>query len=335
MATPRNPISQQEIDALMAGGFGAGDAPGDSSAPPDEVRPFDIGALDQLVHGPMHGMDIINQRFARNFQTALFDLIQRPPEIAVGNVGAQKYSTFLNELNPAAHCSLMTLPPLLGLGLIVCEPALVFAMIDAMYGGTGQYQPMFESIAHSGIAQRGIDRMLTLLVYEYAQAWRGVFPLEPALADVNVQTRFANIATPSDAVISSSFHIEIGETTAAIHICLPQASLAPIRELLHSNTQGDFIEPDTRWGRMLTQSVQSVELTMAAHVVPFELTVAQVLALKVGDFVALKTAPYIEAAVEGMPVFECQYRTHEDKFALKIVRSSRGSALEELGAARE
>jgi flagellar motor switch protein FliM len=54
-----------------------------------------------------------------------------------------------------------------------------------------------------------------------------------------------------------------------------------------------------------------------------EATIEQVLALKVGDFLELERPTLLQAAVDGVPVLECHYGTHNGKYALKVERMLR------------
>ena len=60
-------------------------------------------------------------------------------------------------------------------------------------------------------------------------------------------------------------------------------------------------------------------------------TVEQLLAMQVGDFLELERGPTIQAKVEGVPLFECQYGTHKGKYALRIERKLRGAEMSWLG----
>jgi flagellar motor switch protein FliM len=142
-----------------------------------------------------------------------------------------------------------------------------------------------------------------------------------------MQPQFANIATPSEIVVSTSFQLEIGEITGAIHLCMPYATLEPIRDVLYSSTQGDSIEVDRRWVNVLTQEIQAAPVVLVAELAHADATVEQLLAMKVGDFIELDRQPRIVAKVDGVPVFECQYGTHNAKYALKIERSLRSNDL--------
>ena len=137
--------------------------------------------------------------------------------------------------------------PLRGNGLVVCEPSLVFGIIDTLYGGVGKFQTRIEGRDFSPTEQRVINRLVDVIATEYKKAWQGIYPLELAYQRSEMQPQFANIATPSEIVVSTAFQLEIGDLAGAIHVCMPYATLEPIRDVLYSSVQGDAIEVDRRW----------------------------------------------------------------------------------------
>ena len=64
---------------------------------------------------------------------------------------------------------------------------------------------------------------------------------------------------------------------------------------------------------------------------PERQTIEQLLAMKPGDFIELERQPKIQASVDGVPVFECQYGTHNSKYAIRIDKSLRGNDMNWLG----
>jgi flagellar motor switch protein FliM len=81
----------------------------------------------------------------------------------------------------------------------------------------------------------------------------------------------------------------------------------------------------------LTQEIQAVEVTMVAELARTRATVEQLLAMKTGDFIELDRAPRIQASIDGVPMFECQYGTHNAKYAVRIEKSLRGFDLDWMG----
>jgi flagellar motor switch protein FliM len=231
----------------------------------------------------------------------------------------------LRELAVPTNFNIVAIRPLRGSGLIVCEPALVFGVIDTLYGGIGKFQTRIEGRDFSATEQRVINRMVDVITTEYKKAWKGIYPLELDYQRSEMQPQFANIATPSEIVISTSFQLEIGDITGAIHFCFPYATLEPIRDVLYSSTQGDSIEVDRRWVTVLTREIQAAEVTMVAELARADATVEQLLSLKKGDFIELDRMPRIQATIDGVPIFECQYGTHNSKYAIRIEKPLRGN----------
>jgi flagellar motor switch protein FliM len=318
-------LSQEEVDALLEGVTGESQKLTEEVLESGEVRPYNISSQERIVRGRMPTMEIVNERFARNLRVGLFNFIRRSPEISVGPVTVQRYSAFLRELAVPTNFNIVAIRPLRGSGLIVCEPALVFGVIESLYGGAGKFQTRIEGRDFSATEQRVINRLVNVITEEYKKAWTGIYPLELDYQRSEMQPQFANVATPSEIVISTSFQLEIGEITGAVHFCMPYATLEPIRDVLYSSTQGDSIEVDRRWVNVLTQEIQAAEVVLVAELATADATVEQLLAMKAGDFIELDRKQRIQATIDGVPIFECQYGTHNAKYALKIEKSLRGN----------
>jgi flagellar motor switch protein FliM len=324
-------LSQEEVDALLEGVTGESQKLAKEEQPTDGVRTYNLSSQERIVRGRMPTMEIVNERFSRNLRLGLFNFIRRSPEISVGGVQVQKYSAFLRELVVPTNFNIMAIRPLRGNGLVVCEPTLLFGVIDSLFGGTGKFHTRIEGRDFSPTEQRVINRLVEVVAEEYKKAWRGVYPIELAYQRSEMQPQFATIATPSEIVVSTSFTLEIGDISGSLHICIPYATLEPIRDVLYSSVQGDAIEVDRRWVKLLSNEIQAAEVTMVAELAQTEATVEQLLAMQVGDFIELDRSPTITTHVDGVPVFECQYGTHKGKYALRVERSLRSGETNWLG----
>ena len=311
-------LSQEEVDALLQGITGDS-AKAEQEQPPTEgIRDYNLTSQERVVRGRMPALEVVNERFARNIRVAIFDLIHRSPEISIGTVKVQKYSAFLREIVVPTNFNIMNIKPLRGSGLVVCEPTLVFAVIDALFGGVGKYHTRIEGRDFSATEQRVIRRLVELIALEYKNAWTGIYPLELEYHRSEMQPQFANIATMGESVVTTTFTLEIGETTGALHLCFPYSTLEPIRDVLYSSIQNDATEPDGRWVHLLKQQLQSAEVELVAELAQAGATVEQLLSFKPGDFIELDLDPMIQAKVDGVPVFDCHYGTSNNRYSIKI-----------------
>ncbi len=324
-------LSQDEVDALLQGITGESQKLDHEEEETGGIRDYNIASQERIVRGRMPTMEIINERFARNIRIGLFNFIRKSPEISIGAIKVQKYSAFLREIVVPTNFNIVSVRPLRGSGLIICEPTVVFAVIDALFGGAGKFHTRIEGRDFSPTEQRIIMRLVEVITSEYKKAWQGIYPLELDYQRSEMQPQFANVATPSEIVVATSFTLEIGDTSGSVHFCIPYATLEPIRDVLYSSMQGDSNEPDRRWVNLMKQQIQSAEVDLVAELAQAPATVEQLLSFKPGDFIELDLRKAILAKVAGVPVFECQYGTSNGKYALKIDQTLTGSNMGWLG----
>lgn len=294
-------LSQDEVDALLQGITGESQKLEQEEEQVGGIREYNIASQERIVRGRMPTMEIINERFARNIRVGMFNFIRKSPEVAIGGIKVQKYSAFLREIVVPTNFNIVSVKPLRGSGLIVCDPTLVFAVIDSLFGGIGKFHARIEGRDFSPTEQRVITRIVEVILAEYHKAWKGIYPLELEYQRSEMQPQFATIATPSEIVVSTSFTLEIGETSGTIYFCIPYSTLEPIRDVLYSTTVGDSSEPDRRWINLLKTQIQAAEVEIVAELGTAPATVEQLLAFKEGDFIELDLEPMIQAKVDDVP----------------------------------
>lgn len=308
-------LSQEEVDALLDGVNGsAAEGGGDESS----IRDYDLGKQERIVRGRMPTLEIVNERFARHFRLGLFNFIRRNPEISVGQSKVQKYGAFLRNVVVPTNINVMNVKPLRGSALVICEPSLVFTVIDNLFGGSGKFHTRVEGRDFSPTEQRIIQRIVELIIEEYRKAWDGVYPLELEYVRSEMHTQFANIATPSEMMVTASFDVEIGEAGGAMHICIPYSTLEPIREMLHSSVRADQQQADRRWVSLLTQQLKSADVDMVAEFATASATLRQLIGLKRGDFIALDMPETVTAMVDRVPIFACNFGVSNSRYAIKV-----------------
>jgi flagellar motor switch protein FliM len=312
-------LSQDEVDALLNGLNGEDNAPA-AAATEDAagVRNYSLSSQERIVRGRMPTMEIINERFAKNIRLGLFQFMRRSAEVSTSGVKVQKFSAFLRDLIIPTNLNIMAIRPLRGSGLLVCDPTLVFGVIEALYGGAGKFHTRIEGRDFSPTELRVIQRLVELISTEYQKAWQGIYPVELEYQRSEMLPQFATIASPSEMVVTSSFTLEFGDTTGTIHFCFPYAALEPIRDVLYSTMHSDAGEMDKRWVRLLEQQIQAAQVDLVAELARAPATVEQLLAFKPGDFIELDLNQLIQAKVDGVPVVECYYGTSNGKYALRV-----------------
>ena len=312
-------LSQDEVDALLKGASGDADTPVEEPAAAG-VRPDNLAAQERIVRGRMPTLEIINDRFARLLRLGLFNFMRRSPEISIGPMKTIKYSEFLRNLVMPTNFNILQAKPLRGNALLVIEPSLVFTAVDTLFGGDGRFNMRVEGRDFTPTEQRIIQRMLEVMLADYQKSWSNVHPLQFEYVRSEMKTQFVNIATPTEIVVVSTFHVAFGESGGAFHICMPYSLLEPIRDLIYSPMPGDQSEPDRRWVRMLSKQVQAAEVELVAQLGVSNVRLKDLVNLKSGDVLPLDVCETIEAHVDGVPVMECRYGVLNGQYALRVER---------------
>ena len=310
-------LSQDEVDALLKGVTGEADevkVEVDSSG----VRSYDLAKQERIVRGRMPTLELINERFARQLRIGLFNFMRRTAEISIGPIRILKYNEFIRNLVVPTNLNIVTAKPLRGASLFIFDPRLVFLVEDNLFGGDGRFHSRVEGRDFTQTEQRVIQRLLGVVLDEYGKSWKPVHALEFEFVRSEMNTQFVNIATPNEVVVVTTFIIEFGTTSGEFHICLPYAMIEPVRDLLHGSMQGDHMEVDKRWLRLLTQQIQTAEVELVANLGRAEVKLDAILKLKVGDVIGIEVPDAIAATVDGIPVMECRYGVFNGQYALKV-----------------
>lgn len=312
-----NFLSQEEVDALLKGVNGDQD---DAAAPEETsgVRTYNLATQERIVRGRMPTLEIINERFARLLRVGLFNFLRRSAEVSVGSVRVSKYSEFIRNLVVPTNLNLIHMKPLRGTALMVFDPGLVFLLVDNLFGGDGRFHTRVEGRDFTQTEQRIILRILDIVFEAYTKSWEPVFPVEFEYIRSEMNTQFANIATPNEVVVSSTFTVELGSVSGQIHFCMPYSMIEPIRDALTSSLQGEALEVDKRWIRLMTQQIQVAEVELVAVLGTGRASFDDILNMKVGDIIPLNVPEQIQATVDGVPVMDCTYGVLNGQYALKV-----------------
>jgi flagellar motor switch protein FliM len=320
-------LSQDEVDALLKGA--GGDQDDDRPAGDTEsVRDYNLATQERIVRGRMPTLEIINERFARLVRIELFNFLRRGVEVSVGPVRITKYSDFIRNLVVPTNLNLIHMNPLRGTALMVFDPTLVFLVVDNLFGGDGRFHTRVEGRDFTQTEQRIIQRILNIVFETYSKSWEPVYPVQFDYIRSEMNTQFANIATPNEVVVATTFNIELGPASGEMHFCFPYSMVEPIRDMLTSPLQGEVLGADKRWVKLMTQQVQAAEIEIVADLAKTRMQLGDVLNMKVSDVIPLSIDEAIEAKVDGVPVMLCKYGLFNGQYALRVEKLLRSNSTE-------
>lgn len=312
-------LSQEEIDALLHGvGSGDIDTEGDADLADGEAQNYDFTSQDRIVRGRMPTLEMINERFARYFRISLFNMLRRTAEISIGGVQMLKFAEYVHSLFVPTSLNLVKVNPLRGTGLFVFDPKLVFIVVDNYFGGDGRFPTKIEGREFTPTEQRVIQRILHQAFEDLTQAWKPVMPIHFEYMNSEVNPQFANIVSPTEVVVVSTFHIELEGGGGALHVTLPYSMVEPIRDLLDAGVQSDRSEVDDRWRIAIREEMKGAPVEMSSVLAETTISMRDLMNLKPGDVIPFELPEIVTLRAEDIPVFRGKFGVSQGNRAIKI-----------------
>jgi flagellar motor switch protein FliM len=302
-------LSQAEIDALLHGVDDVEEEDIDAGASDGSLE-YDFSSQDRIVRGRMPTLEIVNERFARHMRVSLFNMMRRAAEVSINGIQMIKFGEYIHTLFVPTSLNMVRFRPLKGTGLITMEARLVFILVDNFFGGDGRYHAKIEGREFTPTERRIIQMLLKLIFEDYKEAWAPVM-------DVSFEY-LANIVSPTEVVVISSFHIELDGGGGDFHISLPYSMLEPIRELLDAGVQSDKEDTDLRWSKALRDEIMDVQVELSTHMMSLTLTLRKIMDMQVGDIIPIEMPEHITVLIEELPTFRAKLGRSRDNLALKI-----------------
>ncbi|MFC1602404.1 flagellar motor switch protein FliM [Pseudomonadota bacterium] len=310
-------LSQDEIDALLHG-VDSGDVETESDTNADGTSNYDFGSQDRIVRGRLPTLEMINERFARHFRTSLFNMLRRTADISVSGIQMLKFSEFVHSLFVPTSLNIVKVPPLRGQALCVLDPKLVFCVVDNYFGGTGRFHTKIEGREFTPTELRVVQLLLQLVFKDLEEAWKLVMDLKFEYMDSEVNPQFANIVSPTEVVVVTTFHIDLETGGGDLYVTMPYSMLEPIRELLDAGIQSDRGERDDRWEIALKEQFFEAEVELVSLLGRTEISMKELAALETGDVIPMEIPDVLDVSASDVPIFKGQLGISEGCYAIKI-----------------
>ncbi|MDO6705186.1 MULTISPECIES: flagellar motor switch protein FliM [unclassified Photobacterium] len=310
-------LTQDEIDALL---HGVDDVEDDhpKQEPGSGVISFDFSSQDRIVRGRMPTLELINERFARHMRISLFNMLRKTAEVSINGVQMLKFGEYQNTLYVPTSLNMVRFRPLKGTALITMEARLVFILVENFFGGDGRFHAKIEGREFTPTERRIVQMLLKLVFEDYREAWSPVMGVEFEYLDSEVNPTMANIVSPTEVIVVSSFHIEVDGGGGDFHVVMPYSMVEPIRELLDAGVQSDKMDTDVRWSKALRDEVMDVEINLRAKLMDIDLTLRDLMELRNGDVIPVELPESATLYVEDLPTYRGKMGKSGDHVAMKI-----------------
>lgn len=338
-------LGQDEIDALL-GELDEGEEEGGgadevstsegtqqteqtTTAEPDEkfkdrnIKDYNFKRPDKFSKDQIRTLQMIHESFARTTTTELSAQLRALASLTVASVDQLSYEEFMKVVPNPTTLGVLDMEPLDGKAIFEMDPALVFQIVDRLFGGTGSTSPVNAERELTDIEHSVIERIFMSVLNNLREAWEEIIELRPRLEQIESNPQFVQIVPPNDMVVLITFETQIGDVEGMTNLCIPYVILGPVinklsATFMYSSASQDLTEEQIE---RLREKIDYVEVPVSVEVGNTRLEASEILDLEEGDIIKLDTGlddPF-KLIINGREKFLCKPGRRDQAWAVQVL----------------
>ncbi|TVR57117.1 MAG: flagellar motor switch protein FliM [Spirochaetaceae bacterium] len=282
-------LSQDEIDQLL-NAISSGDVDTEEIHQPTDQRKikiYDFKRPDKFSKEQIRTVSIMHETFARLTTTSLSAQLRSLVQVHVASVDQLTYEEFIRSIPNPTTLAVINMDPLKGSAILEIDPAITFSIIDRLFGGQGEGAKVMRDL--SDIEQSVMEGIIVRILGNMREAWAQVIDLRPRLGQIETNPQFAQIVPPTEMVVLVTLETKVTDVEGMMNFCIPYLTIEPIISKLSAQY---WYSPVRRGAttenlNILRDRLSTIEVAIVAEIGSMDLTVRDVLALRVGDVIRL------------------------------------------------
>lgn len=281
------------------------------------VRVYDMTAR-RINRMRLPNLDYVAKAFAGGAASAFGNLLGREVSVKFDALDRGKCGDLLAAMPNPASIAVLRFKPLPEQALLSVDPRLLLAMLDGFFGGSGKVSadPM---AAASSAAQRFFGVMLRTLTPELNAAWAPLSPLQAELVKQEHDVRFIQLGAAQDTLIVVKFVVEFCGTSGALQWLMPEAQLAPIREILAADGSSQKPETQLSWAPTLSTALQAAQIETRAVLGHAQISLRELVQLSPGDVIPIEAPEAVMLMAEDVLLYHGRFGVSQGHNAVKIL----------------
>ena len=311
---PTRILNQDEIDSLL--GFRDDE---DDDANRSGVLAIVNSALVSYERLPM--LEVVFDRLVRMQSTSLRNFTSDNVEVSLDNIQSLRFGDYLNSIPLPAMLGVFKAEEWDNYGLLTVDSSLIYSIVDVLLGGRRGTAPIrVEGRPYTTIERSLVERMVHVILNDLSAAFDPLAPVTFRFDRLETNPRFATIARPANAVILATLRVDMEDRGGKIELCLPYATLEPVRELLLQMFLGEKFGRDSIWETHLANQLWQTHVEIEAVLDEIKLPLDQAVKWTVGSQIMLNATPQSEVTLRcgESELFVGTMGRHDGNIAIKV-----------------
>jgi len=232
----------------------------------------------------------------------------------------QRYGEWISNLPVPSCLTILRLSPLIGQAIVSMEPQFIYSLIDNIFGGGRLQSGRKKEGDFTSIELKLIQRLVQYCTQDLEKAWATIHKLNFEFVRTDMNPEYVSIVAPSDVVVVTDVGINFEDVSAKMQFVIPLFALDPVKSALTDHTYVEQSQPNPNWKVWVNDSIRRSKAELSVTLGSTEITMRDVLDLKIGDTVQLDQymSDPIPMMLEGVPKYKVTLGTHCGQQAVQI-----------------
>ncbi|MBQ5418114.1 MAG: flagellar motor switch protein FliM [Oscillospiraceae bacterium] len=321
-------LSQKQIDELLNSFNQQGDkAFEEIEENTEKIKVYDFKMPKKFTKEQLKVIESIFENYSRVLSSYITSLMRLYCKVEVIQIEEQRYYEFNNALPDYVMMAMINMgikdeDILETIGIMQVSNPIAFTMMDRLMGGDGAYTEVNRDFTEIevGLMTNVMTRMAKLL----KEPWGQYIDLEPALTNVETNSRVMQSISPDEVIILVMLEIEIKDVKNTMSICIPAINLESImskfgdRWARETKRMDPKKEEERRRG--ILDTIKDTRLKIDAVLCETKVDFYDILTLQVDDVIPLNVPidKNIAVKIGNSMWFDGKLGVKDNKKAIKI-----------------
>ena len=284
------------------------------------VQEIDFRRPTKFARDLVRRLEHAHESFCRTASSGLSAELRTSFELSVAGTEQLPYGTAMAETHPDSLLCVLDVSPLETEVALIIEMPLALRLVDRLLGGGGK--------PREGTADTLTDlevvivrRAITSLVEPLSATWLDLADVHFSIASMQTSPMTFQLVPPSEPVLMLHLEARLDGLVSPLVLCIPYRSVETIVDKLEHRHYEGHETIDATAARKVHRAISGVDVELRAEAGSTDLSVNEVLGIKVGDVIRLRrpASKGVVVYAGDVPTYVANPGRNGNKRALKIV----------------
>lgn len=309
-------LTKEEVEALLSAIHEGQVLLGQTKGPKQhwKLQHYDFRRPERFPKEERRKLQKIHENASRIIGNSLSKYLRSSIDIHLISIEELTYDVFIDSCADMAYANVLNLQPMAGMGCLILDLNLCFAIVDKGLGGPGGILHKVRPLTNVETAI--IDTIITNILNDIKLAWKDVYAIDWKVQKKEFEPKAVQIVQPSEIVLSIKFASSGDLGFGGITLCLPFQALKQVvmgiehRKILREEEIS-----------LIKNTLEKTSLEITTILGSTEVPIHDLLNLKPGSVVVLdnKVFDEVELNIDGKTKFYGRPGLFGKKKAVEII----------------